>query len=113
VPPGHNLVCRTSRSWCIMLGMARITVDVNEKWLEAAQVVLGTDTKVATINEALRAQALKAEAAEIVAAFDSVAMDFTGSADGFRYGGGRDLSRLAGDARPEHVPAGTRPGPRA
>jgi hypothetical protein len=75
--------------------MARITVDVNEKWLEAAQLVLGTDTKVATINEALRAQALKAEAAEIVAAFDSVAMDFTGSADGFRHGGGRDLSRLA------------------
>jgi len=89
--------------------MARITVDVNEKWLEAAQVVLGTDTKVATINEALRAQALKAEAAEIVAAFDSVAMDFTGSAEGFRYGGGRDLSRLAEDARPEDLPAGAGP----
>src|SRR5712692_7596224 len=92
--------------------MARITVDVNEKWLEAAQVVLGTHTKVATINEALRAQALKAEAAEIVAAFDSVAMDFTGSAEGFRYGGGRDLSRLAEDAWQEDLPAGagSRPG---
>jgi len=44
--------------------MTRITVDVNDKWLKAAQVVLGTDTKVATINEALRAQALKAEAAQ-------------------------------------------------
>jgi hypothetical protein len=74
--------------------MARITVDINDGWLEAARVVLGTDTKVATINEALRIQALKAEAAEILAALDSVEMDYTGSADGFRFGGGRDLSRL-------------------
>jgi hypothetical protein len=74
--------------------MARITVDVNDGWLEAARVVLGTDTKVATINEALRIQALKAQAAEILAALDSVEMDYTGSADGFRFGGGRDLSRL-------------------
>jgi hypothetical protein len=74
--------------------MTRITVDVNDGWLEAARVVLGTDTKVATINEALRMQALKAKAAEILAALDSVEMDYTGSADSFRYGGGRDLSRL-------------------
>jgi Arc/MetJ family transcription regulator len=103
----------------MILPMARITVDVNEKWLEAAQLVLGTDTKVATINEALRAQALKAEAAEIVAAFDSVAMDFTGSADGFRHGGGRDLSRLtekahlAGKTQLEDSLASTRPRPDA
>jgi hypothetical protein len=74
--------------------MTRITVDVNDGWLEAARVVLGTDTKVATINEALRIQALKAEAAEILAALDSIEMDYTGSADSFRFGGGRDLSRL-------------------
>jgi len=74
--------------------MARITVDVNDGWLEAARVVLGTDTKVATINEALRLQALKAEAAEILAALDSVQMDYSGSAGSFRYGGGRDLSQL-------------------
>ena len=73
--------------------MTRITVDVNEGWLEAARVVLGTDTKVATINEALRIQALKAKAADILAALDSVNMDYTGSAGSFRYGGGRDLSR--------------------
>jgi hypothetical protein len=91
--------------------MTRITVDVNDRWLEAAQVVLGTGTKVATINEALRAQALKAEAAEIVAAFDGVAMDFAGSADGFHYGGGRDLSRLVEDAREEDAPAGPQPEP--
>jgi len=74
--------------------MTRITVDVNEAWLEAARVVLGTDTKVATINAALHAQALKAEAAEILAALDSVEMHYTGSAGSFRYGGGRDLGRL-------------------
>jgi hypothetical protein len=79
--------------------MTRITVDVNEGWLEAARVVLGTDTKVATINEALRIQALKAKATEILAALDSVEMDFTGSAGSFRYGGGRDLSRLGELAR--------------
>jgi hypothetical protein len=79
--------------------MTRITVDVNDGWLEAARVVLGTDTKVATINEALRIQALKAKAAEILAALDSVEMDYTGSADSFRYGGGRDLSRLEDLAR--------------
>lgn len=79
--------------------MARITVDVNEDWLEAARRVLGTDTKVATINEALRVQATKEQARQIMAALDSVAMDFAGSADAFGYGGGRDLSTLAADAR--------------
>ncbi len=79
--------------------MARITVDVNDGWLEAARVVLGTDTKVATINEALRIQALKAKAAEILAALDSVEMDYSGSADSFGYGGGRDLSQLDALAR--------------
>jgi hypothetical protein len=83
--------------------MTRITVDVNEGWLEAARVVLGTDTKVATINEALRIQALKAKAAEILAALDSVEMDYTGSADSFRYGGGRDLNRLGELAREDAV----------
>jgi Arc/MetJ family transcription regulator len=86
--------------------MARITVDVNDGWLQAARVVLGTDTKVATINEALRIQALKAEAAEILAALDSVEMDYPGSADSFRYGGGRDLSRLGELAREDAAEQG-------
>ena len=81
-------------------GVTRITVDVNDRWLEAARVVLGTDTKVATINAALYAQALKAEAAGILAAFDRAEMDF-GSSDGFGYGGGRDLSKLEEQARAE------------
>jgi hypothetical protein len=50
------------------------------------------------VRLALHAQALKAEAAEILAAFDSAEMDF-GSSDGFGYGGGRDLSKLEEQAR--------------
>ncbi len=83
--------------------MARITVDVNEEWMDAARQVLGTTTKVATINEALRLLAVRRQAAQIVAALDGVAMDFGDSADAFGYGGGRDLSRLADDARAEPV----------
>ncbi|MFJ5543790.1 type II toxin-antitoxin system VapB family antitoxin [Micromonospora chalcea] len=79
--------------------MTRITVDVNDEWLESAREVLGTDTKVATINAALHAFAVRRQAKEIVAAFDQVEMDFAESKEGWRYGGGRDLSRLADDAR--------------
>src|SRR5258707_9426257 len=79
------------RSWCTIHSMTRITVDVNDEWLDAARRVLGTSTKVATINEALRAQAVKDQAARILAALDSVAMDFTGSEAAFGYGGGGDL----------------------
>ena len=79
--------------------MTRITVDVNDEWLDAAREELGTDTKVATINAALHAFAVRRKAAEIVAAFDSVPMDFDGSEGAWGYGGGRDLSRLAEDAR--------------
>lgn len=79
--------------------MTRITVDVNDEWLDAAREVLGTDTKVATINAALHAFALRRKAADIVAALDSVAMDYTDSDQGWRHGGGRDLSRLAENAR--------------
>jgi Arc/MetJ family transcription regulator len=83
--------------------MTRITVDVNEEWLEAARKVLGTNTKVATINQALRAQAVKDQAARVLAAFDSVDMDFAGSKEAFGYSGGRDLSRLAEEARQGRV----------
>jgi hypothetical protein len=79
--------------------MTRITVDVNDEWLEAAREVLGTDSKVSTINAALHSFALRKQAAEIMAALDSVDMDFTGSGEAWRFGGGRDLSRLVEDAR--------------
>jgi hypothetical protein len=58
--------------------VARITVDVNDEWLDAAREVLGTDTNVATINAALHAFALRRKAKETVAALDSVPMDFLG-----------------------------------
>ncbi len=83
--------------------MTRITVDVNEEWLDAAREELGTDTKVATINEALRSFAVRRQAAEIISAFDSVEMDFSGSGDAWGYGGGRDLSRLADEAQGERA----------
>ena len=78
--------------------MTRITVDVNDEWLDAAKEVLGTATKVATINEALHSFAVRKQAKMALAAFDSVDMDFTGSDQGWR-SGGRDLSRLEDDAR--------------
>jgi hypothetical protein len=79
--------------------MTRITVDVNDEWLEAARAELGTETKVATINAALHAFATRRLATEIVAAFDSVEMDFSESSKGWHYGGGRDLSKLEEKAR--------------
>ena len=82
-----------------MAGVGRITVEVNEEWLEAAREVLGTDTKVATINAALHAFALRRQAVDIVTAFDSVVMDYDGSAEAWPHGGGRDLSNLEQDAR--------------
>jgi hypothetical protein len=78
--------------------MTRITVDVNDEWLNAAREVLGTDSKVATINAALHAFAQRKRAKEIVAAFDSVLVDIP-PADSWGYGGGRDLSRLVEEAR--------------
>jgi hypothetical protein len=79
--------------------VTRITVDVNDEWLEAARAELGTDTKVATINAALHAFAMRRKAVEVVAAFDSVEIDFSDSQHAWGYGGGRDLARLAEDAR--------------
>lgn len=79
--------------------MTRITVDVNDEWLQAAREVLGTDTKVATINAALEVFAVRKKAVEIAAAFADVPVDVEGSERAWRYGGGRDLARLAEDAR--------------
>jgi hypothetical protein len=79
--------------------MTRITVDVNDEWLDAAREVLGTATKVATINAALQSFAMRKKAAEIIAAFDSATIDLSGSENAWRYGGGRDLSRLEEAAR--------------
>jgi Arc/MetJ family transcription regulator len=79
--------------------MTRISVDVNDEWLDAAREVLGTETKVATINEALRSFAVRKQARDLLEALDSVQLDVSGSGDAWRYGGGRDLSQLAERAR--------------
>lgn len=79
--------------------MGRITVEVNEDWLGDAQAVLGTATKVATINAALHEVALRKQAVEIVAALDAHPVDLTGSERSWRYGGGRDFSTLLDEAR--------------
>jgi Arc/MetJ family transcription regulator len=79
--------------------MTRITVDVNDEWLAAAREVLGTDTKVATINAALQAFALRRQAVDVVRALDGVQVEFDGSEHGWRFGGGRDLDGLIEKAR--------------
>ncbi len=79
--------------------MTRITIDVNDEWLEAARDILGTETKVATVNEALRSFAVRKQAKEIVAALDSAEMDYSGSAEAWRFGGTRDLARVIEDAQ--------------
>jgi hypothetical protein len=65
--------------------------------------VHGIKTKVATINEVLRLQALRARAAKIIVALAGAEMDFSGSAESFRFGGGRDLSRLEERAHDRRV----------
>ncbi len=79
--------------------MTRITVDVNDEWLGAAREVLGTETKVATINAALHAFAVRRQAAEVLAALDAVPLDLADGGRSWGHGGGRDLSALEADAR--------------
>jgi hypothetical protein len=86
--------------------MTRITIDVNDDWLDAAQEELGTKTKVATINAALHAFALRRHAADVIAVLDDVEMDYSGSFDAWRHGGGRDLDRLEEAAREVAFDAG-------
>ena len=92
-----------TKFWCIVRYITRISVDVNDTWLQAAREILGTDTKVATINAALQSFAVRKQATEIIAAFGDAQMDFTGSEQAWGYGGGRDLSRLAEDDQVGHL----------
>ena len=79
--------------------MTRISVDVNDEWLDAARAELGTGSKVETINAALREFADRRRARALIEALDEVDLDFSASSDAWRYGGGRDLSQLEKDAR--------------
>jgi len=79
--------------------MTRITVEIDDELLAAARQVLGTGTKVATITAALRQVARRKQVADAIALMNSVEMDYSGSENAFRYGGGRDLGRLEEKAR--------------
>ncbi|WP_410787584.1 type II toxin-antitoxin system VapB family antitoxin [Kribbella sp. C-35] len=79
--------------------MARIDLDVNDEWLAAARAELGTSGDEETINAALSQFVRWRRAQRLIETLNAVEMDFTGSADAWRYGGGRDLSRLAENAR--------------
>jgi hypothetical protein len=79
--------------------MTRITVEIDDQLLATARDVLGTETKVATINAALESVARRKLVAEAIALMNSVEMDYSGSEHSFRYGGGRDLGKLAERAR--------------
>ncbi|HST86101.1 MAG TPA: type II toxin-antitoxin system VapB family antitoxin [Kineosporiaceae bacterium] len=81
--------------------MTRITVEIDDELLAAAREVLGTETKVATINAALQEVARRKQVAEMLALLGTVEFDYTGSENSFRYGMGRDLSKLAEKARLE------------
>ena len=80
-------------------GMTRITVEIDDELLAAAREVLGTETKVATINAALQSVTRRKQVRDAIELMNSVEMDFSGSENSFRYGGGRDLSRLDEKAR--------------
>ncbi len=79
--------------------MARITVDVNEELLAAAQEFLGTRTKVATINAALKELHRQKKAQEFIDALDEIELDYSGAEQWWRYGGGRDFDKLVVEAR--------------
>lgn len=81
--------------------MTRITVEIDDELLATAREVLGTETKVATINAALQEVARRKHVAEMLAVFDRVEMDYSRSVNSFKYGGGRDLSKLEEKARLE------------
>ncbi|TCC49970.1 DUF2191 domain-containing protein [Kribbella capetownensis] len=83
--------------------MTRISVDVNDEWLDAARAELGTDSKVATINAALHEVAVRRRGREIAEVFASAPMDFSRSVEAFGYGGGRDLDGLAERAREDRT----------
>jgi hypothetical protein len=83
--------------------MTRISVDVNDEWLDDARAELGTDSKVETINQALHEIAVRRRGREIAEIFASAPMDYSGSADAWRYGGGRDLDGLIERAREDRT----------
>ncbi|GAA1675079.1 hypothetical protein GCM10009830_22060 [Glycomyces endophyticus] len=80
-------------------------MEVDDAVMAEAQRELGTRSKVATVNEALRLAAERSRVREAIAALDAVELDLAGSERSFRFNGGRDLDRLAERARLEAAEA--------
>lgn len=89
--------------WCSLGGVTRISVDVNDEWLDAARAELGTESKVETINAALHEFARRKRAKDLIATLDDIELDVGASADAWRHGSGRDLSKLEEDAREARI----------
>lgn len=85
--------------------MTRFSVEVDDEVMAEAQRELGTRSKVATVNEALRLAAERAKVREAIAELDTVNLDLSGSERAFRFNGGRDLGGLAERARREAAAA--------
>lgn len=81
--------------------MTRVSIDIDDEALAGAQREFGTDSKVATVNAALKLAAERAKVREAIATLDSIELDLTGSEYSWRYGGGRDLEGLIERAREE------------
>ena len=73
-------------------------VEVNGDWLDQVGRMLDADGEAATLNAALQF-VMRAKAAEVTALLATVDVDFTDSHLGWRYGRGRDLSKLVEKAR--------------
>ena len=83
---------------------------LGQLWLAEVGATLGDATRQ-DLTDSGRAQAwcvdqnwedpeeVRRRALEVIAALEGVEMDFSGSEKAWRYGGGRDLSRLAERAR--------------
>lgn len=72
--------------------MTRMTIDINDDLLEKARLLLGTKSKVDTINRALAEVVRINNLADMIHTLDTVEMDYSGSHKAWRFGGGRDLS---------------------
>lgn len=85
--------------------MPGISIEIDEEALAGAQRELGTDSKVATVNAALRLAAERARVREAIVTLDSIEFDLEGSEQSWRFNGGRDLEGLVERARGEAAEA--------
>jgi hypothetical protein len=91
--PAVYLHVHVTRPWLVHAGAP--TDLVRRTAFLARRLAQGRDeaTTLAVAEFAVRKQAK-----EIIAALDSAEMDYSGSAEAWRFGGGRDLARVIEDA---------------